>query len=290
MRLGRYGFRIEAAAPVAHEDRDLVLSDVDEGRDLLRAGVLRGVRHRLARGEDECFHPVVDGYVARPDELDRNAEELLDLGCGGIHGCGKPTALGSPLIGVEPGTKLTLLAACQRGHAARIAGLALDERQRLQHRVVDACSHLGTLLRADAACPLGVPLGGQPPGPRPEHEQQRDGDGARFEGCVAAVRRRVLVDEDDHADDDEREADRDRSTAAAPGQQDPGSAQRGGPDQRVREAEAAERDRARDGETHIAEQPPAQAAEPGHPLARARARHRRTRRLRHRRRRRGERT
>ena len=66
------------------------------------------------------------------------------------------------------------------------------------------------------------------------------------EGSVAAVRRRVLVDEDDHADGDEREADDERGAAAAAGEQDPCAAERGRPDQRVREPEAAERDRARD--------------------------------------------
>ena len=76
---------IEAAAPVADEDRDLVLADVDEGRDLVCAGVPRRVRHRLAGGEDERLHPIVDGHVARADELDRDAVQLLDLGGGGVH-------------------------------------------------------------------------------------------------------------------------------------------------------------------------------------------------------------
>ena len=52
-------------------------------------------------------------------------------------------------------------------------------------------------------------------------------------------------------------ADNERGTAAATGQQDPGSAERGRPDQRVGEAEAAERGRTRERESHIPEQPSA---------------------------------
>ena len=56
---------------------------------------------------------------------------------------------------------------------------------------------------ADPRDALGVPLGRQPPGPGAENEQERDRDRARLEGRVAAVGRRVLVDEEDHADGDE---------------------------------------------------------------------------------------
>ena len=129
--------------------------------------------------------------------------ELLDLGCGGVHGRGDPAGVGCAWIGVEPGAQLALLPSRERGHAARIARLALDERERLQDGVVDASRHLGPLLRADAARSLGVPLGGEPPGPGPEHEEECDRDGARLERRVAAVRRRVLVDEEDHADGDQ---------------------------------------------------------------------------------------
>ena len=178
MRLGRQGFRIEAAAPVAHEDGDLVLADVDERRNLIRTGVLRGIRHRLAGGEDDCFHAVVHRNVAGADELDRDAVELLDLGCGGVHGRGEPAGVGCAWIGVEPGAQLALLPSRERGHAARIARLALDECERLQHRIVDASRHLGTFLRADPARSLGVPLGGEPPGPGPEDEEECDRDSA----------------------------------------------------------------------------------------------------------------
>ena len=160
-------------------------------------------------------------------------------------------------IRVEPGPQLALLPAREGRDAARVARLALDERERLQDGVVHARCHLGALLRADPGGALRVPLGGQPPGPRPEHEQKCDRDGARLEDGVAAVRGRVLVDEHDHADGGEREADHERGTAAAARQQDPGSAERGRPDQRVREPEAAERDRARERESHIPEQPSA---------------------------------
>ena len=176
-------------AAVAHVDRDLVVADVDEGRDLVGARVPGRVRHRLARREDERLDALVERHVAGADELDRDAVQLLDLGGGRVHR-GRE-ALRSPVraIRVEPGAQLALLPPRERGDAARIVRLPLDERERLEHGVVHAGRHLGPLLRADAGGPLGVPLDGEPPGPRAEHEQERDRDGARLEGGVAAVRR-----------------------------------------------------------------------------------------------------
>jgi hypothetical protein len=170
MCLDRHRFRIEAGAPVSDEDRNLVLADVDEGGDLVRARVLRGVRHRLARGENEGLHPIVHRHVARSDQLDRDAEELLDLGRGGVDRCREAPVVGSPWIWIEPGTQLALLPAGQCRNAARIARLALDERERLQDRVVNASGHLCALLRTDPGGTLGISLGGEPPGPRPEDQ------------------------------------------------------------------------------------------------------------------------
>ena len=279
----RHRLGIEAATAVADEDRDLVLADVDEGRDLVGAGVLRGVRHRLASGEDKRLDPVVQRHVAGADELDRDAVQLLDLGGGGVDR-GREAGVGGARIGVEPGPQLALLAPGQRSNPARVAGLALNERERLQHGVVHASRHLRPLLGADPRRALGVSLGGEAPRPRAEHEQQGDRSRARLEGCVAAFGRCVLVDEDDHADRGEREADDQAGAAVTPGQQDPGSAERRRPDQRVREPEAAECDCAGDRESDESRVAAGGETATGRSPARAPARLRRRRRFRLRRR------
>ena len=94
--------RVEAGAAVAHVYRDLVVADVDERRDLVRARVLGRVGHRLARGEDERLDPLVERDVARADEVDGHAVQLLDLGGGRVHRGREAGALGSR-AGVEPG-------------------------------------------------------------------------------------------------------------------------------------------------------------------------------------------
>ena len=50
----------------------------------------------------------------------------------------------------QPAAQLALLAARQARHLARIARALLDQRQRLQHRVVQVRGELGALLLADA--------------------------------------------------------------------------------------------------------------------------------------------
>ena len=62
---------------------------------------------------------------------------------------------------------------------------------------------------------------------------------------------------DDHSDGDERETDHDRAPLRPRASRIPAPHERGRPDQRVGEPEAAERDRARDRESRVAEQPPA---------------------------------
>ena len=189
--------RVEPGAAVADEDRDLVLAGLHERRDLVGARVLRGVRHRLACGEDESLDALVERRVAGADERDGHAVQLLDLG--GRRVDRRAEARSVRAARVEPRPELALLTARQRRHAARVAGLALDERERLQHRVVDARGHLGALLRADPNRALGVPLRGEPPRPRAEDEHERDRDRARLEDGIAADAAGVPVDEEEHA-------------------------------------------------------------------------------------------
>ena len=212
----------------------------------------RRVRHRLARGEDERLDALVERHVARPDELDRDAVQLLDLGGGGVDR-GREAGAVRPRVRIEPRTELALLTACERRDAPRVARLALHERERLEDGVVDAGGHLGPLLRADPGGALGVALGGQPPGPRPEHEQERDRDGAGLERGVGPGIADVLVDEGDHGDDPEQDTDGDVAAAAATDQHECGRADRERPDQRVVEAETAKGEQTPEGDQHDAD-------------------------------------
>ena len=99
---------------------------------------------------------------------------------------------------------------CRRasdGDAMRVVGVALDERERLQDRVVHARGDLGALLEAD---PLGA-LGGELPEPRPEHEDERARDRARRDERPG----RAEVAEQDHGAR-RRECDRRERGASRP--------------------------------------------------------------------------
>ena len=84
-------------------------------------------------------------------------------------------------VGVEPAAQLPLLAARERGDAARLARVPLDQRQRLQHRVVHARGDVGALVAADPRGALGIALEREPPEPGARDQQQRARHGARGE-------------------------------------------------------------------------------------------------------------
>ena len=141
-------------------------------RDLVGARELRRVRHRLARGEHDGAHVVVERAVAAARELDAHAVQLLDLG-GRVRERADERVARRGAVAVEPAAQLALLPPRERGDAARLVGVALDQRERLQHRVVHARGDLGALLDADARRALGVALARELPEPRPDDEQQR---------------------------------------------------------------------------------------------------------------------
>ena len=186
-RAGRPALRtVEARAAVAHEDGDGVVGDLGVDVDLLDPGELGGVRHRLARGEHERAGGVVDRAVARARDLDPHAVELLDLGCRGRERGDERGALVSERpVGVQPAAQLPLLAARERRHPARLRGMALDQRERLQNRIVHARGDLRALLAADPGGALGVALEREAPQPRPGDQQQRARDRAGREQRAA---------------------------------------------------------------------------------------------------------
>ena len=124
--------------------------------DLVDAGELRGVRHRLARGEHEladarrraarrlrsrarCGRRAAPRRRPRPPRARRRAMRRR-----------------ADAAAVEPAAQLALLAARERGDARGLVGVPLDERERLQDGVVDARGDLGALLEPDALGALGA--------------------------------------------------------------------------------------------------------------------------------------
>ena len=141
--------RSKPDAAVADEHRDLVVGHLDVDVDLLDARELGGVRHRLARGEHDRAVGRRRG-VARARELDAHAGSVLDVGRRGRERRDERGAVVPERpVGVEPAAQLALLPARERGDAVRLARVPLDERERLEHRVVDARGDVGALLAAD---------------------------------------------------------------------------------------------------------------------------------------------
>ena len=106
----------------------------------------------------------------------------------------------------QPGAQLALLAAGERRHRARVVGALLDERQRLEHRVVQVGGHLGALLGADALAALGGQRAREAQDPRGEDDRQHGRDDQDGEHDVAGGAQRAgRGEEDQPGGDDERD-------------------------------------------------------------------------------------
>ena len=99
-------------------------------------GVLGRVDQRLAGGRAEGGERVVDRGVTDDDRVDDQRVVGLDLGDHAGDEPGPRAALADDLRVVEPGAQLALLAAGQPADRLRVVGVPLDEREGLQHRVV----------------------------------------------------------------------------------------------------------------------------------------------------------
>ena len=76
----------------------------------------------------------------------------------------------------QPGPQLALLCPGELGDLRRVVGTALDQRQRLQHRVMDPGSHVGPFLGPRPRLPLQHQVAGDPQPPRPEQENKTPED------------------------------------------------------------------------------------------------------------------
>ena len=213
-----------------------LVARIEEDRDLVDAGVAGRVRHRLTGGQHECLDscsssgasPVRTTSTARrgaprPRRRPRRARRRGALRRGRA-------------VGIEPRAQLAFLPAREGGDAARVAGLPLDKFERLQHGVVHACRHLGSLLVADPRGPLGVALRREPP--RPGADQSRSATATALgrrkltAGSVAFWSTKTKTP----TTISERPRD-ERRTSPAAREDDPGARQRRHPDERIREAE-----------------------------------------------------
>ena len=137
--------------------------------------VLGHVDQRLAGGRAERGQRVVHRGVADDDVVDDEGVVALHLGDHAGHQPGPGPALADHLRVVQPGAQLPFLAAGQPADRLLVVGVPLDERQRLQHRVVQVGGDGGALLRADARGPLRV-AGVQQPAPERGGGQQQAGE------------------------------------------------------------------------------------------------------------------
>ena len=174
-----------------------------------------------AAAVDEGAEVLVEVAVADRHDLDRDADALLDRGGGGLDRGDQAAACEVLRLAEQPGAQLALLAARQAHRLGLVAG-ALDQRQGLQHRVVQVRGHLGALLGADPLAPLVASWRVQAQHQRAEQQDEpaAEDDGGHHE--VLEVHERVAAREDrDDPADDQRAARAGRAArppVRAPGQ------------------------------------------------------------------------
>jgi hypothetical protein len=116
------------------------------------------VRQRLAARVHDGLEPGVQRRVADDHRFDANAMGELDALGQLVHGGAQQVSARLALRPVQPRPQLTLLHARQRRHPRGVLR-ALDERERLQHRVVQVRRDVLPLLRTDAFPALLAHLG-----------------------------------------------------------------------------------------------------------------------------------
>lgn len=176
--ISAHSLEVEPLAGVSDEQLDLVFAYFGEDVNPTRATVTGCVHRRFTPSGKQGLDRVVDEGVADTDHLDRRAIGRLDLAGHLVESA--PDAAPRPVdaIGIEPIAKLSLLLPSQRRHLLRICHslveAVLDQRERLQHRIVEVCCNVGSFVSANAGLPFGIEVGDQPPPPRRRHNEQAD--------------------------------------------------------------------------------------------------------------------
>ena len=159
---------IEARARVAHKHVVRRAGELRVHADRL-AAVPRRIGRGLARGADHRTQRVGRGRVAHVHHLDRDAVRVLDLGHGRRERRRHRVGLG-PTVLIQVGAQVALLGARQAAPPSRVLRLRADERQRLQHRVVQVRGDLRALELAHALLALDRHLADEPHPPRRQHQ------------------------------------------------------------------------------------------------------------------------
>ena len=154
----------------------------------------RAASRSAARCSSIGQSPTTTTSIAMPCASSTSAAAALERGGQVLVRVGAPP--------VEPAAQLALLRPGQPGHLARVVDVALDEGQRVQHRVVHVRRDLGALLLADPRVALRRQLARHLQPPRAAHQGQpgdHDEGGHQAAGGAAHLRR---ADEDRSGPDD----------------------------------------------------------------------------------------
>ncbi len=151
------GLDVEAPSPVANEHLGAGLGELGVHGDRLHTGVPCCIPHRLGGGRHERTSLVVDRPVAHDHHIDLDPEPILDVGPGApeLRLQARVERRGD-LVDVDP--QLAVLGAGERPHPIGVAGVGLEQRQRLQHGVVEVGSDLGPLVGSLALGALALEL------------------------------------------------------------------------------------------------------------------------------------
>ena len=159
------------------------------------------------------------GGVADDDQLDGQRVVVLDLGDHAGRQPGQRATLAADRGVVQPGAQLALLAAGEPGDRRWLVGVPLDQRQRLQHRVVQVGGDRGPLLGADARRALLGPRVEQPAPERRGHQDDADEDHQGGGEAVARVGQLTRGGQQQHdADGGEHDAPGERPADAGHGE------------------------------------------------------------------------
>ena len=194
----RHGGAVEAGAAVADEDGDAsVRRPRRRRRSRRRPRTWR--RSSSPRARRARVRTLVGRAVAGARELDAHAVQLLDVGGRRRRARRRATRCRRRAAGRRRASRAARAPAGARAtRRAAAPRVPLDQRERLQHRVVHARRDLGALVAADARGALRVASSASRQSHGPAIEQQRAGDRARREqrrrraaALAAAARRRT---------------------------------------------------------------------------------------------------
>ncbi len=164
---------VEADATIAYEHLDGVCAGLGIDVDPIDLGVLGGVDHRLPGSLGDRGDIGIERCIADRDHLDGHLVGVLDVGGRGTQR--RDQRVASLLVGaVEPRPQLTLLATSEGGHGCLVAGVLLQQRQGLQHGVVQVRCHIGALLRTYEGAALLREVAEKLADPRAEDQREAD--------------------------------------------------------------------------------------------------------------------